>query len=215
MKKRLMMGLLILFVSINSVVPGLCWWPFGKESKDQLEQTIAEYKDFEEDHNYSSGMLRKIEDTVKGDGKKSLTLRMAYMRLRYYQAVQNEDQKAIQEVSNEAESLLKGDHPLFRQDVRKTEVREFLAALKEARCNEERSYSWTAFIVTCLIAAILALFLSFPVAVLAGEGGAAAFFVLPVLGLIAGGVLYHFVIIRIWYTKTIVYLDIPSVPMIA
>jgi hypothetical protein len=204
-----MIGLLILFLLISSVVPGLCWWPFGKESKGKLEQAIAEYKDFEEDHNYSSGMLRKIEDTVKGDGKKSLTLRMAYMRLRYYHAVQNEDQKAIQEVSNEAESLLKGDHPLFRQQVRKTKVRGFLTSLKDARYNEKRSYSWKAFIIAVFAGAVIL----FIIGLL--SGGMEAILALPIVGAIIGGALYHFLLIRIFYNKTIVYLDIPSVPIIA
>jgi hypothetical protein len=203
-----MIGILILFLLISNAVPGLCWWPFQKEGKDKLEQVIAEYKDFEEDHNYSEKMLRRIEGTVKGDGKKNLTLRMAYMRLRYYRAKENEDHKAIQEVSNEAESLLKGDHPLFRQNVRKIEVREFLNSLKEARYNEERSYSWTAFFVTCIIAAI-----TFFIAGLMG-GGIGGGTVSSVIGLIAGGFLYHFLVIYIWHIKTVNYLDIPLVPII-
>ena len=209
MEKRIIIVILILIVSVSNAATGLCWWPFGKENKSELDKIISEYKDFEEDQNYTENMLKKIESALKGDGKKSLTVRMAYMRLKYYKAVQNKDQKTIRDVSNEAESLLKGDHPLFRQDVRKTNVRNFLNSLKEARYNEVHSYSWKAFILTIAIGAIIIFILS----LFSGEGG--AIIVSPFIGAIIGGLLYHFVLNKIFYTKIIIYLDIPIVPLIA
>jgi hypothetical protein len=209
MEKRLSIGALIIFILVSNVGTGICWWPFGKENESKLDKIISEYKDFEEDQNYTESMLRKIESAVRGDGKKSLTMRMAYMRLKYYKAVENQDQKTISEVSNEAESLLKGDHPLFRQAVRKADVRNFLHSLKEARYNEERSYSWPVFLITVLAGTILFFIIGLR------SGDAAGLLAMPVIGAIIGGLLYHFLLIGMFYTKTIVYLDIPSVPLIA
>ena len=211
MEKRISIGVLIVFLLTSHVSLGLCWWPFGKENSNKLDKIISEYKDFEEDSDYTEKMFRKIEDSVKGDGKKSLTMRMAYMRLRYYKAVQNEDHISITEVSNEAESLLKGDHPLFRQQVRKTDVSNFLNSLKEARYNEERSYSWTAFLITVCVGAILVFILGL---FSGGANGVEAVIGFPVIGAILGGLLYHFLLIKMFYTKTIVYMDLPSVPIV-
>jgi hypothetical protein len=208
MEKRITVGVLIVFILISHVSLGLCWWPFGEKNGNKLDKIISEYKDFEEDSNYTESMFRKIEGSVKSDGKKSLTMRMAYMRLRYYKAIRNKDQISITKVSNEAESLLKGDHPLFRQQVRKTDVRNFLNSLKKARYNEKRSYSWTAFFIT--VVAITILF--FIIGLFSGEvaGGIAS----SVIGAILGGLLYHFLLIGMFYTKTIIYMDIPSVPIV-
>jgi hypothetical protein len=208
MEKRITIGILFVFILISHVALGFCWWPFGKENGNKLDKIISEYKDFEEDSNYTENMFRKIENSVKGEGKKSLTMRMAYMRLRYYKAVQNKDQISITEVSNEAESLLKGDHPLFRQQVRKTDVRKFLNSLKEARYNEKRSYSWTAFVITVVVSTILLLIVGLYF------GGAAGGIAGSVFGAILGGLLYHKLLIGIFYTKTIVYTDIPLVPIV-
>lgn len=208
MEKRITIGVLIVFILISHVSLGFCWWPFGKENGNKLDKIISEYKDFEEDDNYTESMFRKIEGCVKGEGKKSLTMRMAYMRMRYYKAVQNKDQISITEVSNEAESLLKGDHPLFRQQVRKTDVRNFLNSLKEARYNEEHSYSWSAFLITVVVCTIILFFVG------AYFGEAAGGIAMSVIGAISGGFLYHNLLISFFYTKTIVYMDILSVPIV-
>ena len=147
MKLYFRIFLLSIMMLIFFPYSGSCLWPFGKDNDYNEEEIIQEYIQFEKKSNFSDEMLKTIKKAVKGKGKKNFTLRMAYMRLRYYEAVQDKDQSSVKEVSNEAESLLKGDHPLFRQHIREKKVQDFLLALKDARYNEKRSKNWNALAI--------------------------------------------------------------------
>lgn len=209
MKRVLWLSVLVLIGSILLPTKGACLWPFGGDNEANIEEIIQEYKQFEKSHDYSDNMLNKIKKGVKGKGKKNLTLRMAYMRLRYYRAKEDHDQSTIQEVSNEAESLLQGDHPLFRQQIRENEVKGFLMALKEARYNEKHTTSWKALIITCIV-----LILVFGIVLGSFSGEPGGFLLGAGLGLILGFPAYNLIGIKFFYKITIVYCGLPPVPFV-
>jgi len=187
---------------------GSCLWPFGKDNDYNEEEIIQEYIQFQKKSNFSDEMLKTIKKAVKGKSKKNFTLRMAYMRLRYYEAVQDRDQSSIQEVSNEAESLLKGDHPLFRQHIREKKVRDFLSALKDARYNEKRSTNWLAAIIICVVSTVIcAIALGFLFKGIGAIVGA-------IIGIVVGISLYSMWGIDIFYKVAVEFSDLPPVPFL-
>jgi hypothetical protein len=212
MNQRIIFGTIIFFVAVFTTSQGIGgWWPFGDKNQDKkINELINEYKKFEKSSNYNQEMLAKIEQVVKGEGKKNMTLRMAYMRLRYYKATYNNDQTTIQKVSNEAESLLKGDHPLFREHVRQNGVENFLIQLKKARYNEKRTTNWIAVMVTCAVCMISS------IVVIRKKISKSILFTLLGLvgGLIEGALIYKYIVFEFWYSTDIVYSNIPSVPLI-
>ena len=127
------------------------------------------------------------------------------MRLRYYKAVKDEDQSEIQEVSNEAESLLKGDHPLFRQQIQEKEVKDFLLALNKARYNEKHGTSWLFLIITVSICGVIGALLRIPI-----------YFGVPI-GLIAGIALYFGFLMHynFFYKTVITFSTLPPVPLVS
>lgn len=207
MKFHFKIFLLFIIILICFPYNGSCLWPFNKDNDHNKKEIIQEYKQFEKKNDFSDEMLKKIKKALKGKGNENLTLRMAYMRLRYYEAVQNKDQSTIQEVSNEAESLLKGDHPLFRQDIREKKVRNFLSALKDARYNEKRSKNWIAIILYVIIFIIGGVFM--------GRGeGIATWIIGGVFGLIVAITLYKWVLAHLFYKVTVEFPNLPPVPLL-
>lgn len=208
---KLYCKIFLLFMMILICFPynGSCLWPLSKNNDYDEKEIIQEYSQFEKKNDFSDEMLKTIKKAVKGKGKNNLTLRMAYMRLRYYEAVQNKDQSSIQEVSNEAESLLKGDHPFFRQDIRERKVRNFLSALKDARYNEKRSTNWNSLILFVIIFTTMGIIGG--AVILKGIGaiiGAA-------LGMLAGIGLYFGFGVNIFYKITVDYSNLPPVPFLS
>jgi len=217
MKKTLWIGVFQLILLIAIPNNGICIWPFGGDDNEKIakvEEMIKEYKKFEKKGSYSDEMFKKVRKIVKGDGRKNLTLRMAYMRLRYYKATEERDQDDIQEVSNEAESLFKDDYPLFRQQIGEKEVNKFLSALKDARYNEKKRTSWWALLITCVVSILLCM-IAFG-AIFGGmdKGGEVIPIIIIVAGLILGLLAYYFMVDKIFYTTTIEYSTIPLVPIV-
>ena len=206
---KLYFRIFILSIMILIFFPysGSCLWPFGKDNDYNEEEIIQEYIQFQKKSNFSDEMLKTIKKAVKGKGKKNFTLRMAYMRLRYYKAIQDKDQSSIQEVSNEAESLLKGDHPLFRQHIREKKVRDFLLALKDARYNEKRSTNWNALAIFMCVFGFIGAIAGIIKAGLKGAIGGG------VVGIVVGLALFFLLrVLHLFYKVTVDYSNLPLVP---
>jgi len=213
MKLYFRIFLLSIMMSIFFPNNGSCLWPFGKDNDYNEEEIIQEYIQFQKKSDFSDEMLKTIKKALKGKGKINFILRMAYMRLSYYKAVQDRDQTSIQKVSNEAESLLKGDHPLFRQHIREKKVRDFLLALKDARYNEKRSTNWLAFIIICVVCtAIGAIALGFLAGKIIGAGISAI--AGAIIGIVGGISLYRMWGINFFYKVAVDFSDLPPVPFL-
>jgi hypothetical protein len=183
-------------------------WPFISKEPINIESLIKDYQISEKESNYNDQMFERIRGALGANGKNNFVIRMAFMRMSYFKAVKENDLDSIKRISNEAESLLKGNHPLFRQEIQDQKVRMFLEQLKGARYNEIRSTSWTALAIIVAIIAVLGGALGLYLGPYGCIGGA-------ILGVVGAIILYYNIFITLWNNTSIEYfMAIPTVPML-
>jgi hypothetical protein len=161
------------------------------------------------EYGYDKTIFKKIGKIVNCDKKSNITLHLVYLRLKYFKAIETNNPSAVNKAADEAASLLNGTHAIYPKESFPKNTIFFLTAIKNSKRTVKLSYHWGAFLLTCFVVICFFVVVNF-----FGGTDPETLIGIILFGGVAGGLLYHYLLIYLWHAPILFNHEIPLVPLV-